>query len=567
MSPFEPSPADVLGYDHVIRLTLYRFAAGIPAPQEIEDFIMAWKEANTAAPLAGVLYRELCRQVPEWSALAAKEAQNPIDAAFLEYLIAEPGVDLDAVPALPAGEEQRYRITQDLHTVAFRFTKSTAEAPSGAVMFNLFEIDGPAGLEQGFLMGWPPRGEFKINETAVRSTMLHKHLLTPASIKAFNRAEIASAAAYAESIDRFEAAFPRLDRAPGAPATPPPGATATRPPVRSHLGLFEIVALAPPGAPAPGPDMQAVQLDGYGPPQALIPRRVRRPDPGPGQIRVKVRASAINPLDVKMRSGEVAHIYPSSFPDVLGYSVAGVVDAVGGGVTTRSIGEEVYGINDPIVRHGYAEYVVGPERNFYPKPARLDFPTAAAAPSLFATAYGALFLRTNLQAGQIILIHGGAGAVARLAVQLAKRAGAQVIATASTGNLELLRRLGADVVVDYRTQRFEDYAHDVDAVLDTVGGQTRTRSWPLIRPGGVLASLLPPPPDLDPARPPNVQAFMVHGHPDIGEIMPEMTRLLDEGELELPEVAAVFPLAQAAQAHSAYENDSPRGRIVLVTAE
>ena len=106
-----------------------------------------------------------------------------------------------------------------------------------------------------------------------------------------------------------------------------------------------------------------------------------------------------------------------------------VVDAVGRGVTTRTVGEQVYGINDPVMRHGYAEYVVGPERNFYPKPPAMDFPAASAAPSLFATAYGALFLRTNLQAGQTILIHGGAGAVASLAVQLAKRAGAHVIAT------------------------------------------------------------------------------------------------------------------------------------------
>ena len=566
MSAFEPSPADVVRYDHVIRLTQYRYAAGSPSPQEISDFIAAWKEANATAPLSGVLYRELCRQVPEWSALAAKEAQNPIDAVFLEYLIAEPGVDLDAVPALPAGGEQHYSIVGDVHQVAFRFTKPDAGTPSGALMFNLFEIDGPAGLEQGFLMGWPPRGAFKIAETAVRSTMLHHHMLTPASIKAFNRAEIAGAAAYAEGIDRFEAAFPRVDRAPGA-GGPPPGATGPRPPVRSHLGLFEIVAVAPPGAPAAGPDMAAVELDAYGPPQALVARTVRRPDPGPGQIRVKVAASAINPLDVRMRSGEVRFIYPSWFPDVLGYSVSGVIDAVGRGVTARTVGEQVYGINDPIMRHGYAEYVVGPERNFYPKPSAMDFPTAAAAPSLFATAYGALFLRTNLQAGQTILIHGGAGAVARMAVQMAKQAGARVIATASAGNLDLLRHLGADVVVDYRNQRFEDFAHGVDAVLDTVGGETRARSWPLIRPGGVLASLQPPPPDLDPARPANVQAFMVHGHPDIGEIMPEMTRRLEAGELDFPEIAAVFPLDQAAAAQAAYENDSPRGRIVLVTSQ
>lgn len=566
MNQFEPSAADVVRYDHVVRLTQYRPIAATLSAQDAADFIAAWKATN-ADPLPGVVYRELCHQVPEWSALAAREIQNPIDAVFLEYLIAEPAVDLDSVPALPADAETQFDTVQDIHTVAFRFTKSPADAPSGALMFNLFEIDGPPGLEQGFLMGWPPRGEFKINEAAVRSTMLHKHLLASASIKAFNRAEISSAAGYAEGVDRFEAAFPRLDRAPGTPSGQPPGAGGDRPPVRSHLGLFKIVALATPGAPASGPDMQAVELDGYGPPEVLTPRRVRRPDPAPGQIRIKVHACAINALDLKMRAGQVRHIYPSWFPDVVGYSVAGVVDAVGRGVSTRRVGEEVYGANDPIQRHGYVEYLVGPERNFCPKPSSMDFPAAASAPSLLATAYGALFMRTNLQAGQSILIHGGAGGVGRLAVQLAKRAGAHVIATASAGNLDLLRRIGADVVVDYRAQRFEDFADQVDVVLDTVGGPTRERSWPLIRPGGVLASLVPPPPDIDPSRPQGVTAFMVHGHPDIGAILPDMTRLIDAGELELPPVAETFPLAHAARAHSVSESGSQGGRIVLVPGE
>jgi NADPH:quinone reductase-like Zn-dependent oxidoreductase len=129
------------------------------------------------------------------------------------------------------------------------------------------------------------------------------------------------------------------------------------------------------------------------------------------------------------------------------------------------------------------------------------------------------------------------------------------------------RRLGADVVVDYRRQRFEDFAHDVDVVLDTVGGETRDRSWPLIRKGGVLATLVPPPPDEKIARRYGVQAFMVHGHPNIGEIMPEMTRRLEAGELILPEIAAVLPLDQAAEAHAALESDSPRGRIILVVRD
>jgi len=138
-----------------------------------------------------------------------------------------------------------------------------------------------------------------------------------------------------------------------------------------------------------------------------------------------------------------------------------------------------------------------------------------------------------------------------------------VIATAGTPNVERVRALGADVVVDYKTQRFEDFAEGIDGVLDTVGGETRERSWALLRKGGFLASLLPPPPDEATAARYGVRAFMVHGHPDIAEIMPEMTRRLEASELSFPEVAAVFPLEEAAKAHAAFEANSPRGRIVL----
>jgi NADPH:quinone reductase-like Zn-dependent oxidoreductase len=313
--------------------------------------------------------------------------------------------------------------------------------------------------------------------------------------------------------------------------------------------------------------MKAVVLEEYGDPHVLQLQPVRRPEPGPGQIRVKVRASVINQLDALMRSGQVRHIYPPWFPDVLGFAVAGTVDALGRGVTSRAVGEEVYGVTSPITRHGYAEYIVGAASNFYPKPSSMDFPAAAAAPPIFATAWGALFLRTGLRAGQTILIHGGSGAVGSCAVQLAKQTGAHVIATASAKNVHQVQRLGADVVVDYRTQRFEDFVHDVDAVLDTVGGETRDRSWPLIRKGGVLATLVPPPPDETIAQRYGVQGFMVHGHPSIGEIMPEMTRRIESGELVLPELAAVFRLERAAEAHTAFENDQPRGRIVLVVPE
>ncbi len=550
------SPSSLLRYDSVVRLTQYVPAkAGAASPA---DFIAAWKEVFAASSLDGVLYRELCRQVPEWSALAKREIDNPIEAAFIEYLIVEPRIDLSSLPALPASQRESYAITQDIHSVAFHFSKEQQEKP-GALMFNLFEIDGPAGMEQGFLMAWPPRGEFKINESATLSTVLHQRMLPHATIKAFNRAEVTGAEQYAEGIDRFQQAFPRAERKLGAEA-PPSG----KPPIRSHLGLFEVVALAPTQAGPPAKTMKAMVAREYGPPSVLRLENLPVPSPGPGQVRVKVVASSINPLDVKMRSGDVRHIYPAWFPEVYGYSVSGVVDAIGAGVMSRSIGEEVYGINNPIMRHGYAEFLCGPEFNFYPKPANMDFATAAAAPSIFATAFGGLFLRFRLEAGQTVLIHGGSGVIGSCAVQLARQAGARVIATASTANVDRVRALGADIVVDYKTQRFEDFAQGVDLVFDTVGGETRERSWSLLRKGGALASLLPPPPDPATAERYGVQAFMVHGHPNIVEIMPEMTRRLQEGELAFPEIAKTFPLAGAAEAHESFELASPRGRFVLL---
>jgi NADPH:quinone reductase-like Zn-dependent oxidoreductase len=551
------SPSSLLRYDSVVRLTQYVPAIG--SAESPEAFIAAWKETFSVSSPEGVLYRELCHQVPEWSGLAKREIDNPIEAAFIEYMIVEPWVDLSTLPTIPATQREAYSIIQDIHSVAFHFAKGLQENP-GALMFNLFEIDGPAGMEQGFLMAWPPRGEFKINEPTTLSTVLHQRMLPHATIKAFNRAEVSSAEDYAEGIDRFQQAFPRAERKVGAEG-PPTG----KPPIRSHLGLFEVVAIAPTQSTIPAQTMKAVVAREYGPPSVLKLEDLPVPTPGPGQVRVKVVASAINPLDVKMRSGDVRHIYPAWFPEVYGYSVSGIIDAVGVGVTTRSIGEEVYGINNPIMRHGYAEFLCGPEYNFYPKPTNMDFATAAAAPSIFATAFGGLFLRFHLQAGQTVLIHGGSGVIGSCAVQLAKQAGARVIATASSANVDRVRALGADVVVDYKTQRFEDFAQGVDLVFDTVGGETRERSWSLLRKGGALASLLPPPPDPATAERYGVQAFMVHGHPNIVEIMPEMTRRLQVGELTFPEVAKTYPLSDAAAAHEDFERSSPRGRLVLLT--
>jgi NADPH:quinone reductase-like Zn-dependent oxidoreductase len=162
-----------------------------------------------------------------------------------------------------------------------------------------------------------------------------------------------------------------------------------------------------------------------------------------------------------------------------------------------------------------------------------------------------------------VLIHGGAGSVGSFAVQFAKRAGARVVATASKANLDRLRALGADVAVDYRSERFEDHASQVDLVIDTVGGETRARSFALLPRGGTLVTLVPPLPDPALAAARGVRAIMVHGHPRPGEVLREARSLFQEGRLQKPQIARVLPLEEAAAGAAFFDQGSRGGRVVL----
>jgi NADPH:quinone reductase-like Zn-dependent oxidoreductase len=554
------APTRTIQPNHIIRLVAYQPKPNVAVTEiTTEEFIRTWQAIAQQKPQPkGLVYRELCQQIPEWSNKAIAEMDNPILYPFLEYAIVLPEQDTSEFPPLPTEITSNYEIIEGSYSVAFRFVRDDSVGTPETIMFNLFEIDGPPALEQGFLMSWPPRGEFKTHEPGFFSAILHHRLKTETRIAAFNRSEWQDADAYAAGIPRFTEAFPRAER-----KNPIAKTSDGKPPIRSHLGLFKIVASITNQQNKQPSIMKAVRIHEYGSPEVLVYEDVPRPAPGSGQILIRNYAAAINPLDLKMRSGEVSKIYPYWFPDTLGYSIAGVVESVGQGVTSRRVGEEVYGINNPIMRHGYAEYVVGPEQYYYPKPKVLNWITAAAAPSIFATAYGALFVQANLQSGQRVLIHGGSGSIGSCAIQLAKNAGAYVIATASAKNLDYIKSLGADEVIDYKSQRFEDHVSEVDVVLDSVGGDTRSRSWNLLKTGGTLATLLPPPPDLKLAEKYGVRAMMVHGHPNVGEILPQMTEMLETGKLQPPEIAAVLPLAEASKGHVLAEQGAQRGRIVL----
>src|SRR6266581_7209246 len=219
------------------------------------------------------------------------------------------------------------------------------------------------------------------------------------------------------------------------------------------------------------PKMRAVVAHEYGVPHVLKIEQVQRPEPNDDEVLVRVIASSVNPADPLTLSGKYAQEFGTHLPLIPGYDIAGVVEKVGAKIiTTLKAGDAVYGY--PTFGGGWAEFVTVKEWEVAAKPKSLSFAEAAAVPMCALTAWQALVDTAQLQAGQTILIHGGSGGVGSFAVQIAKARGAKVIATASTANQDLLKKLGADVPIDYTKTKFEDVAKDVDAVLDPVGRET-----------------------------------------------------------------------------------------------
>ncbi|MDG4861997.1 NADP-dependent oxidoreductase, partial [Streptomyces sp. T-3] len=215
--------------------------------------------------------------------------------------------------------------------------------------------------------------------------------------------------------------------------------------------------------------MLAITATSWGGPEVLTSAEVERPEPGLGEILVRVHAAGVNPVDWKIRTG--GPFVPQAGPAILGYDVSGTIEAVGPGVTLYAPGDEVFGMpRFPELAGGYAEFVTAPARRFVPKPATVGHIEAAALPLAALTAWQALIDTAGLRAGQRVLIHAAAGGVGHLAVQIAKAQGAYVIGTASASNHAFLRELGADEVVDYSSVDFASVVREVDVVLDGVGG-------------------------------------------------------------------------------------------------
>jgi NADPH:quinone reductase-like Zn-dependent oxidoreductase len=306
-----------------------------------------------------------------------------------------------------------------------------------------------------------------------------------------------------------------------------------------------------------GETMRAIRMHQFGGPNVLIEETVPRPVAGPGQVRVRIRAVGVNPYEWKLRKG----MFPSgvTFPLTPGSEIAGTVDTVGDGVSGFHVDDDVFAATGTM--GAYAEYLVVNPAVLALKPRSLDYLQAASAPVGTMTAWQALFDHGKLQIGQTALVHGASGTVGLFAVQLAKWKGAKVIGTASAKHTDLVRSRGADAVVAYDQQQFEDVAHDIDLVVDPIGGETQRRSFAVLKSGGALVALTEPP-SQDLARRYGVHAEIMSMRPS-ATLLTTIAGLFDQGLLRTS-VAEVLPLADAARAQDDLEHNRPGlGKIVL----
>jgi alcohol dehydrogenase len=331
--------------------------------------------------------------------------------------------------------------------------------------------------------------------------------------------------------------------------------------------------------------MKAFVLSQYGGPEHAAIADVPQPLPGAHELLVRVRAAGLNPVDFKTRAGQLKVVQRYSLPIVMGNELAGVVEAVGASVTRFAAGDRVFARVNKARMGAFAQYAVVEENHAAPMPASLDFTSAAAVPLAALTALQVLRDELQVGPGTRIFIPGGAGGVGSFAIQLAKHLGAQVATTASPRGDALVRRLGADVVIDYTAQRFEDHLADCDCAFDLLGGDTLARSFAVIKPGGKVVSIagMPEPQtaykDLGrgfglaalfwlASLPARLRAAR-HGvayrylfmHPS-GADLAQLAALIDGGKLQVV-VDRVFPLADAQQAMAYLESGRAKGKVVL----
>ena len=331
--------------------------------------------------------------------------------------------------------------------------------------------------------------------------------------------------------------------------------------------------------------MRAFVLKAYGGPECTALADMPKPAPRPEEILVRVHAAGLNPVDFKTRAGALKIIRDYPLPVVMGNELAGVVESVGAGVVKFAKGDRVFARVDKNDMGAIAEFAVVHQDHAAPMPASLDFPAAAAVPLAALTALQALRDELQVSAGQRVFIPGGAGGVGTFAIQLAKHLGAFVATTASPRGEALVRRLGADVVIDYSRERFEDKLSGYDCAFDLLGGDTLSRLWPVLKPGGRVVSIagVPEPmtarkdlhrgaalaalfwvislPTRLAAARRGVRYRFLFMHPS-GADLAYLATLIDAGQLDVI-VDRIFPFDEAQQAMAYLESGHAKGKVVI----
>ncbi len=330
--------------------------------------------------------------------------------------------------------------------------------------------------------------------------------------------------------------------------------------------------------------MKAYLLEHYGKEQRLKLADLPDPVPASGEVLVDIHATAINQLDGKIRDGAFKPILPYTPPFVLGHDLAGIVTAVGAGVRRFKVGDAVHGRPRDGHIGTFAERIAINEADLAAKPASLSMAEAASIPLVGLTAWQVLVERAGLKRGQKILIHAGSGGVGTIAIQLAKHLGATVATTASAANAELVRRLGADVVIDYKTQDFSELLSGYDVVLNSLDGKTLEKSLKVLKPGGKLISISGPPDPafakaqrLNPvirfvlrvmsagirrkAKRQGVAYSFLFMHAD-GEQLDKLGALIDQGSLQAV-VDRTFPFEELKDAVNYVDSGRAKGKIVV----
>src|SRR3954471_11240611 len=307
--------------------------------------------------------------------------------------------------------------------------------------------------------------------------------------------------------------------------------------------------------------MKAIVVQQPGGPETLKLADAPRPQPKEDEVLMRVAAAAVNPVDAYIRAGRFGGGKTSFTP---GMDVAGVIEAIGTDVKKFKAGDAVYAYLSFDEQGGYAEFCVAKESEVSLKPKNISFEQAAAVPLAGTTAWQALIDTAQLKSGQTVLIHGGSGGVGHLAIQIAKAKGARVIATASTANQEMLKKLGVDQAIDYSKTKFENVVKDVDVVLDATRSDALNRSYGVVKKGGFIVTItgMPNPAELEKH---GIRGGSLMAHPD-SQVLQELTKLIEAGKIT-PVVSQVFPLTQAGKAHEQIETRHTRGKIVLKVAD